>query len=177
MFWNYKKGDFVTFNTVQSDLVHLNGRDFEVIRRLTDEEADLCETGPMYKIGIDGYEAGKERLVIDAFEDEISLNACGRFLRMTELYKALGYRIVAFERKCEGGWIMAFDTRGKDATELPKEAYDIQAVRNWCKWCGWPSVTDDDVLIFDETDDPWFIFSAYDYEAELPVMQLASDWQ
>lgn len=101
--------------------------------------------------------------------------AWGKFESMVNTYRALGYRIVAFERECEGGWIMAFDTHGKDATELPKAAFDIPAVKKWCKFCGWNSVTDDDVLIFDETDDLGDVYDSYDYYANFPVMQLANN--
>lgn len=103
--------------------------------------------------------------------------AWDRFVTMVNTYRALGYRIVAFERECEGGWIMAFDTHGKDATEFPKEAFDIPECRQWCKDYGWDSVTDDDVLIFDQTDDVDFIYDSYDYFANFPVMQLVSDYR
>lgn len=107
-------------------------------------------------------------------EGEFDERAWNKFVTMVDTYRALGYRIVAFEKECEGGWIMAFDTHGKDATELPKAAYDIPAVRDWCEFYGWNSVTDDDVLVFDETDDVDFIYDSYDYYAEFPVMQLAT---
>lgn len=100
--------------------------------------------------------------------------AWDRFVNMTNKYRALGYRVVAFERECEGGWIMAFDTHGKDATELPKAAFDIPETKPWCNLYGWNSVTDDDVLIFDQTDDVDFIYDSYDYSKLLPVFQLAT---
>lgn len=100
--------------------------------------------------------------------------AWDRFVNMANKYRALGYRIVAFEKECEGGWIMAFDTHGKDATELPKKAFDIPETEGWCRFYGWNSVTDDDVLIFDQTDDIGFIYGSYDYFKLLPVFQLAT---
>lgn len=108
------------------------------------------------------------------YDPENDEKVWNKFVTMVNTYRALGYRIVAFEKECEGGWIMAFDTHGKDATELPKEAFDIPAVRDWCKFCGWGSVTDDDVLIFDQTDDVDFIYDSYDYSKLLPVFQLAT---
>lgn len=107
------------------------------------------------------------------FDPEYDEMVWNRFVNMVNKYRALGYRIVAFERECEGGWIMAFDTHGKDATELPKEAFDVPAAQEWCRFLGWNSVTDDDVLIFDETDDLGDIYAGYDYYANFPVMQLA----
>lgn len=101
--------------------------------------------------------------------------AWDRFVTRVNTYRALGYRIVAFERECEGGWIMAFNTHGKDATEFPKEAFDTPFTRRWCSFYGWGSVTDDGVLIFDETDDLDFIYDSYDYFGDFPVMQLANN--
>lgn len=101
--------------------------------------------------------------------------AWDKFENMVNVYRALGYRIVAFERECEGGWIMAFDTHGKEATELPKAAFDVPANREWCKFLGWNSVTDDDVLVFDETDDLGDVYGSYDYSASFPVQQLANN--
>lgn len=63
--WKYQTGDVVTFNTVQSDLMHLNGSIATVCGRLDSSEADLNETGPMYLIAI-----GEQAL--DAFEDELN---------------------------------------------------------------------------------------------------------
>ena len=107
-------------------------------------------------------------------EREYDNKAWDKFVTMTNTYRALGYRIVAFEREVEGGWIMAFDTHGKNATELPKEAFNIPEVMEWCKFLGWNSVTDDDVMVFDETDDLDDIHGSYDYCANFPVMQLAT---
>lgn len=175
MNWKFKKDDTVIFNTVQSDLAKYDGTECTVLRRLTEDEADLTETGPMYRINVGPVYADESKnTVIDAFQDELTATAWTRFVRKLDAYRALGYRIVAFERECEGGWIMAFDTHGVNAEQIPKAAFDIPEVREWCKFCGWDSVTDDDVLIFDDTDDPGEIYGGYDYTGSFPVMQLAS---
>lgn len=50
-----------------SKLNSRSGSTVEVLRPLTEQEVDLVETGPMFKIRFaDGYET-------DAFEDELSL--------------------------------------------------------------------------------------------------------
>lgn len=172
MNWNFHEGDLVIFSTTQSDLLCHNGKEFEVLRRLTEDEADLFETGPMYKLGISRYAVGEPRLEIDAFEDELELSTVGKFVRMVELYKALGYRMVCFEKEGEGGWVQAFDTHGLDATELPKSAFAVPDNEPWERMYGW-KVTDEDVRIYDDTDDPLFIADGYDYEANFPVLQLA----
>lgn len=56
---------FYTFHTTQSDLLHLNGRRCIILRSLTEEEADLFDVGPMYKIMFD------DDSVITAYEDEL----------------------------------------------------------------------------------------------------------
>ena len=49
-----------------SELNPRSGQTVEIIRPLTEKEADLIETGPMYKIRFpDGY-------IRDAFEDELT---------------------------------------------------------------------------------------------------------
>ena len=48
-----------------TELNSRSGQKVEVLRPLTDKEADLFETGPMYRVRFpDGYER-------DAFEDEL----------------------------------------------------------------------------------------------------------
>ena len=172
MNWNYRKGDYVVFNTVQSDLLCHNGKTFEVLRRLTEDEADLFETGPMYEIGVVPWTLGSERLTVHAFEDELTLTDEGRFFRMLDLYRALGYRMVAFEKECEGGWIQVFDTHGIDATTLPKSAFKVPANEPWERLYGW-DIEDEDTRVFDETDDPWFLVGSYDFTGNFPVLQLA----
>ena len=54
------------FNTTQSDLIQYNGTEVEVIRPLTEKEADISEVGNMYKVK---FANGRES---DAFEDELS---------------------------------------------------------------------------------------------------------
>lgn len=172
MYWNFHAGDLVTFAPTSTDLAHLNGKEFEVLRRLTENEADLFETGPMYELGIASYGMNEKRIVIDAFEDELTLSDAGKFIRMVETYKALGYRIVCFEKECEGGWMQAFDTHGINADELPKSSFVVPENESWERCYGW-KIEDDDVLVFDETDDPWFLIGSYDYTANFPVLQLA----
>ncbi len=94
------------------------------------------------------------------------------FIQMVNLYRALGYRMVSFEMEGEGGWVMAFDTHGVNAEELPKSAFDVPEVKPWCRFNGWDSILDDDVRIFDDTDDPQFLIDCYDYEADFPVLQI-----
>ena len=61
-----KNGNTYTFNTVDTELLKYDGQMATVIRPLTEDEADICETGNMYKVRFeDGYET-------DAFEDELT---------------------------------------------------------------------------------------------------------
>ena len=54
------------FNTTDSELKKYNGTEVEIIRPLTEDEADIADVGNMYKVRFyDGYER-------DAFEDELS---------------------------------------------------------------------------------------------------------
>lgn len=54
------------FNTTDSELKKYNGTEVEVIRPLTEDEADIADVGNMYKVRFyDGY-------VRDAFEDELN---------------------------------------------------------------------------------------------------------
>ena len=62
-----ENGKKYRFNTTDSELKKYNGTEVEVIRPLTEDEADIFDVGNMYKIRFnDGYER-------DAFEDELSL--------------------------------------------------------------------------------------------------------
>lgn len=176
MNWRFKEWDTAIFNTVQSDLAQYDGMECTVLRRLTDEEADLCETGPMYHICVGPCWADEsKRIEVDCFDDELTATDETRFIRMVDLYRALGYRMVAFEREEEGGWLMAFDTHGVNAETLPKEAFDIEPCREWCAFLGWHSVTDEDVRIFDDTDDPGWLLGSYPADVSCySVQQLAS---
>lgn len=176
MNWHFKKWDTATFNTVQSDLIQYDGETCTVLRRLTEEEADLNETGPMYHICIGPCWADEsKRIEVDCFEGELTADANTMFCRMVDLYRALGYRMVEFARECEGGWLMAFDTHGVNAETLPKEAFDTDATKEWCAFLGWGgSVTDEDVLIYDETDDPGWLVGSFDPEANYPIQHLAT---
>lgn len=54
------------FNTMDSELKKYNGTEVEIIRALTEDEADIADVGNMYKVRFfDGY-------VCDAFEDELT---------------------------------------------------------------------------------------------------------
>ena len=68
MDWKYKENDLVTFNTVQRELVYKNGTQCKVIRKLTDEEYDLFELGPMYLVRA----CDTSQWEVHAFEDELS---------------------------------------------------------------------------------------------------------
>lgn len=177
MNWKYASGDFVVFNTLQSDLTYLNGKHFEVLRRLTEDEADLCETGPMYRLGIDCYVLGEERLEIDAFEDELTLSDVTKFRRMVNTYKALGYRMVAFDCPNDASWLCCYDTKGVDAGHFPIEAFAnedwLRDLHNYASWSG-PL---EDVEHMDVTDDDDEMVCGYNYTSDFPVMQLASDWR
>ena len=179
MNWNYRTGDLVVFNTVQSDLVHLNGAECVVTRRLTEDEADLFETGPMYKLRIvRPDEACAQQHEVTAYEDELSPTDELRFERMVDTYRALGYRMVAFEKydgDCnQGGWIMAFNTHGRDATDFPISAFDNKSVRDWCAFCGW-NLYDEGVCIYDDTDDVGGMIGSYDFTAKFPVHELVKE--
>lgn len=59
---NYAKKPF---ETVAGNLMQYNGQDFEILRELTEDEADVDEVGRMFKIKFqDGF-------ITDAFEDEV----------------------------------------------------------------------------------------------------------
>ena len=54
------------FTTTDTDLLQYNGTEVEIIRSLTEDEADIADVGNMYKCRCeDGCE-------IDIFEDELS---------------------------------------------------------------------------------------------------------
>lgn len=54
------------FNTTQSDFLKYNGTEVNVIRPLTEAEADIADVGNMYKVRfVDGF-------ISDVFEDELS---------------------------------------------------------------------------------------------------------
>ena len=59
-------GNKYVFNTTESGLKKYNGTEVEVIRALTEKEADIDDVGNMYRVRFyDGYER-------DAFEDELT---------------------------------------------------------------------------------------------------------
>jgi len=177
MHWDYTVGDIVTFNTLQSDMTGLNGKNFEVLRRLTENEADFCETGPMYRLGIARYVHGEERLTIAAYQDELAPTPETKFLRMVDMYRALGYRMVVFDVPNGASWLCCFDTNGVDADHFPIEAFAnedwLRDLHNYASWSG----PIGDVEHMDVTDDEFEMTIAYDYTASFPVMQLASDWR
>lgn len=60
-----ESGKKYTFNTTDTELIKYNGSKVEVIRPLTEKEADISDVGNMYKVRFkDGYES-------DAFEYEL----------------------------------------------------------------------------------------------------------
>lgn len=62
-----ENGKKYKFNTTDSELEKYDGTEVEVIRPLTEDEADIFDVGNMYKVRFaDGYEN-------DVFEDELSL--------------------------------------------------------------------------------------------------------
>lgn len=62
-----ENGKKYLFNTTDTELKKYNGTDVEIIRPLTEKEADIEDVGNMYKVKFyDGYER-------DTFEDELSL--------------------------------------------------------------------------------------------------------
>lgn len=67
MDWKFKDGDEVSFYTIDSKYGALNGCHGTIVRKVTEEEADLCEVGPMYVISFE----------IHAFEDELDGSLCG----------------------------------------------------------------------------------------------------
>ena len=58
------------FQTNDTALVYLNGQAIEIIRPLTDKEADLDETGPMFRVRFP--DAGN--FLYDVFANEIKTN-------------------------------------------------------------------------------------------------------
>ena len=68
MNWKFNDGDAELFNWVDSDWKGEDDIVCTVIRKLTNDEADLVETGPMYKVKLEG----KRGIVFDAFEYELT---------------------------------------------------------------------------------------------------------
>lgn len=61
-----ENGKKYIFNTTDTELTKYNGKEVEIIRPLTEDEADIGDVGNMYKVRFsDGYER-------DVFEDELS---------------------------------------------------------------------------------------------------------
>ncbi len=61
-----ENGKKYIFNTTDTELTKYNGKEVEIIRPLTEDEADIVDVGNMYKVRFsDGYER-------DVFEDELS---------------------------------------------------------------------------------------------------------
>lgn len=181
MEWKFAAGESVEFNTVQSDLLCLSGKCGTIDRRLTEDEADLFETGPMYRLAFDGVvmdENGRRpRTCIDAFEDELTLTDESKFIRKLNTYRALGYRMVAFDCPNSASWVCCFNTKGVNADHLPIEAFAnedwLRDLHNYASWSG-PL---DEVEHMDVTDDPDEVIIGYDFTAEFPVQELVSDWQ
>ena len=62
-----------TYQTDNTNYQQYNGRTCIILRPLTEKEAFLDETGPMFKISFEDYRAGygSEREIIDAFVNEL----------------------------------------------------------------------------------------------------------
>ena len=75
MEWKFNTGDRVAFKCIDSDCKGIGSIACQVVRRLTDNEADLCETGPMYEVVFDRpisiFGSGVVR-ALHAFEDELA---------------------------------------------------------------------------------------------------------
>lgn len=73
MEWKYDKGDKVLLGVSGSGFVDVSDRPCRVVRRLTDQEADLDEVGPMYEVRLDAaiHVEGWTLDTYCAFEDEL----------------------------------------------------------------------------------------------------------
>lgn len=67
MKWKFDEGDKAMFTCSLSTWRGIGSVPCTVIRRLTDSEADLAETGPMYMAKLNG----KHGKLVQAFEDEL----------------------------------------------------------------------------------------------------------
>lgn len=79
MEWKYDEGDELFFNCTDSNWSGIHNVKCKVVSRLTEDEADLCETGPMYRLALTDLviiPAGPYESSIvhhaDAFEDELT---------------------------------------------------------------------------------------------------------
>ena len=75
MEWKYDKDDEVMFTCTDSDWKKVEPVRCKIMRQLTDMEADLCETGPMYEVMfLDMVLDPLAGLIetYDAFEDELT---------------------------------------------------------------------------------------------------------
>lgn len=68
MKWKFDKGDRATFTCTLPAWRRVGGVPCTVIRRLTEDEADFVETGPMYLVKLNG----RHGKLFQAFEDELS---------------------------------------------------------------------------------------------------------
>lgn len=178
MNWNYRAGDLAIFNTVQSDYRQYDGMDVVVRRRLSEGEADLCETGPMYRVELGTWHLSDGPIPqFDVFEDELTPTAELMFERMVDRYRALGYRMVVFDCPNDASWLCCFDTHGVSADHLPIEAFAnerwLRDLHNYASWSGPLS----EVEHMDVTDDCDEMTIGYDFTACFPVLQLAEDWR
>lgn len=128
------------FNThgCDSELNSRSGALVEVLRPLTESEADLCETGPMYEVRFaDGFET-------DVFEDELQehseiyhrdydISRDEQLDMLKKKYEDMGYKAVFIEAGTsvtEGYRVVLYN---KD-TEIPKA---MQAYKNkFVRFCG-----------------------------------------
>ena len=72
MDWKYNVGDMVYFNCTDSDWHDMCDIPCRVRRRMTSDEADLNETGPMYELAMIVGPYRIEIGSIPAFEDELN---------------------------------------------------------------------------------------------------------
>lgn len=74
MEWKYNEGNEVMFTCTDSEWKNVGPIHSRVVRRLTSDEADLEETGPMYEVEFEkmaiGFDSGLFTSY-NAFEDEL----------------------------------------------------------------------------------------------------------
>ena len=95
MKWQFKENDIARFKTVDTDLASRSGSVCIIVRRLTDDEADFNETGPMYAIRFpDGAGAC-------AFEDELTMTLSRRYQTREETINLLKWYADNYKYRAE----------------------------------------------------------------------------
>lgn len=107
-------------------------------------------------------------VMVDAPRD-----AWDRFVEMVGRYKSMGVRMVCFDNpeNVGGSWIMAFNTHGTNANQIPIERFDTPYVKSWMRWYGFDGPMSE-VSHMDVTEDFDEMYE-YDYEGRFLVNQLA----